>query len=131
MRTRLTWQQRFAKANAPGDGKLTLEQAQSGYPTVARSFSDIDLDAKGYVTQDDIKAWHKARRDARQQAKKWSDDPLRPRAAFQRVYPDPPQPSTTKVGTPPRSQDVPKAPAQATTPRTDTPLRSRRDQPPR
>ena len=107
-RQRVTWQQRFAKANAPGDGRLTLEQARGGYPTVARNFQDIDLDGKGYVTQDDIRAWHKARREDRAEAKKPADDPLRPRAAFQRIFPEPPQANATMIGATARGNELPK-----------------------
>ena len=106
-RQRITWQQRFAKANVPGDGRLTLEQARAGYPTVARNFQDIDLDGKGYVTQDDIRAWHKVRREARMDSKKPIDDPLRPRAAFQRTLPEAPQANATMVGGTTRAKEFP------------------------
>ena len=64
-RTRLTWEQRFAQANTTNDGHLTLEQAKAGYATVARHFQDIDLDSKGYVTKDDVRAWHKVQGHAK------------------------------------------------------------------
>ncbi len=107
MRQRVTWQQRFVKANVPGDGRLTLEQARTGYPTVARNFQDIDLDGKGYVTQDDIRAWHKVRREARVDTRKPDDDPLRPRAAFQRSYPETPHANTTTIGGTTRAKEFP------------------------
>lgn len=47
---------RFAAADKNGDGKLTLAEAQAGMPRVAKNFSKIDRDGKGYVTVDDIKA---------------------------------------------------------------------------
>ena len=106
-RQRVTWQQRFVKANVPGDGRLTLEQARTGYATVARNFQDIDLDGKGYVTQDDIRAWHKVRREARLDTKKPVDDPLRPRAAFQRTLPEAPQANATMVGGTTRAKEFP------------------------
>jgi hypothetical protein len=106
-RQRVTWQQRFVKANQTGDGRLTLEQARTGYPTVARNFQDIDIDGKGYVTQDDIRAWHKVRREARVDTKKPVEDPLRPRAAFQRTYPDSPQANTTTIGGTTRGKEFP------------------------
>jgi hypothetical protein len=59
---RETMEERFAKANATHDGHLTLAQAKTGYPTVARHFAEIDTAKKGYVTEDEIKAWEKAER---------------------------------------------------------------------
>ena len=38
------------------NGKLTLEEAKAGMPRVASAFSKIDVDNKGYVTLDQIKA---------------------------------------------------------------------------
>jgi len=57
---RLTWEQHFQQANVTHDGHLTLEQARSGYPVLARHFAAIDQDHKGYVTEDDIRAYNKA-----------------------------------------------------------------------
>jgi hypothetical protein len=54
--------QRFEQANTTHDGHLTLEQAQAGYKSVARHFSAIDRDKKGYITEDDIKAYYKGQR---------------------------------------------------------------------
>ncbi len=81
---RLTWEQRFAQANASHDGHLTLEQAKAGYPSVARHFADIDTDKKGFVTQDDIRAWHKQTRAAHQPK---PEPKLKPKHAFQREIP--------------------------------------------
>ncbi len=36
-----------------------------GYITIARHFKAIDSGSKGYVTIDDVRAWHKKRREAR------------------------------------------------------------------
>jgi hypothetical protein len=83
---RMTWENRFAEANAAHDGHLTLDEAKAGYKTIARHFHDIDTDAKGYVTENDIRAWHATQKAARHQ--KETEDPLRPRPAFQRVAPD-------------------------------------------
>jgi hypothetical protein len=68
---RLTMNERFAKANSTHDGRLTLAQAKTGYPTVARHFTEIDTAKKGYVTEPQIQAWEKAERELhheRQQA---------------------------------------------------------------
>jgi hypothetical protein len=35
---------------------LTLEEAKAGMPRIASAFSKIDVDKKGYVTLDQIKA---------------------------------------------------------------------------
>ncbi|MBN8873361.1 MAG: hypothetical protein J0H67_11035 [Rhodospirillales bacterium] len=92
---RPAWEQRFAKANTTGDGRLTLEQAKAGYTTVARHFAEIDRDSKGWVTTDDLRAWHKARRAARSAPNATSgtatNDALRPRPAIHRAFPTPQQ----------------------------------------
>ena len=67
-RTHLTMQQRFEKANVTHDGHLTLEQAKTGYKSVAKHFSTIDKDKKGYVTEDDIHAYYKAQRTLHHQS---------------------------------------------------------------
>jgi len=47
---------KFKAADKNNDGKLTLEEAKAGMPRVARGFSKIDAQNKGYVTADEIKA---------------------------------------------------------------------------
>ena len=47
---------RFKAADKNADGKLTLEEAKAGMPRVADAFSHIDIEKKGYVTLDQIKA---------------------------------------------------------------------------
>jgi hypothetical protein len=59
----------FADANTTHDGHLTLEQATSGYKSVAKSFNQIDVAHHGYITMDDIKAWRAAKKAARVAAK--------------------------------------------------------------
>ena len=49
-------EERFAAADTNADGKLTLEEAKAGMPRIASAFSKIDVDKKGYVTLDQIKA---------------------------------------------------------------------------
>jgi hypothetical protein len=66
---RQTWQQRYAAANVAHDGHLTLAEARTGYGLVAKHFGDIDNEHKGYVTQNDIRAWHIMRRAAHRLAK--------------------------------------------------------------
>ncbi len=78
--TRVTWQQHFAQANSAHDGHLTLEQAKSGYPSLFRHFAEIDAGGKGFVTVEDVKAWHKQQRAMHQPA---PENKLRPRHTFQ------------------------------------------------
>ena len=56
----MTWEQRFQQANTTHDGHLTMEQARAGYRAVASHFAAIDQGKKGYVTEDDIRAYRKA-----------------------------------------------------------------------
>ncbi len=63
---RESMQQRFDAANTTHDGKLTLEQAKAGMPRVARHFSAIDKDNKGYVTIDEIHEYNSAQHKAHQ-----------------------------------------------------------------
>ncbi len=55
-------EQHFEQANVTHDGHLTLEQAKTGYKSIARHFAAIDQDKKGYVTVDDIRAYNKTQR---------------------------------------------------------------------
>jgi hypothetical protein len=65
--TRMTLKERFAQANTTNDGHLTMEQAKAGLPRVAKNFTVIDKDNKGYVTLTDIQDYYKAQRAARRQ----------------------------------------------------------------
>ena len=47
---------RFKAANKKGDGKLTLEEAKAGMPKVAANFDRIDIQKRGYITVEQIKA---------------------------------------------------------------------------
>jgi len=49
-------EQRFKAANTTGDGKLTKEQAKAGMPRIYSNFDKIDVDHKGYITLDQLKA---------------------------------------------------------------------------
>lgn len=82
---RLTWEAHFAQANAAHDGHLTLEEAKTGFKTIARHYRDIDTDGKGYVTENDVRAWRAMPKPARHPRE--PDDPLRPRPAFQNIAP--------------------------------------------
>jgi hypothetical protein len=71
---RRTADQHFADANTTHDGRLTLDQATAGYKSIAKSFSQIDVNRHGYVTTDDIKTWKAAKKAARLAAKHASTD---------------------------------------------------------
>jgi Ca2+-binding EF-hand superfamily protein len=47
---------RFKAADKNADGKLTLQEAKDGMPRVADAFSHIDIEKKGYVTLDQLRA---------------------------------------------------------------------------
>jgi len=47
---------RFKAADKNADGKLTLQEAKDGMPRVADAFSHIDIEKKGYVTLEQIRA---------------------------------------------------------------------------
>jgi Ca2+-binding EF-hand superfamily protein len=48
---------RFKAADKNADGKLTLQEARDGdMPRIADAFGHIDVEKKGYVTLDQIKA---------------------------------------------------------------------------
>jgi hypothetical protein len=85
---RMTWVHKFELANTTHDGHLTLDQAKAGYASIVRHFQEIDTGRKGFITQDDIRAWHKQRRAARAAAQAPGPDPLRPRPVFQRSLPE-------------------------------------------
>ena len=60
---RVGGQGKFDAANVTHDGRLTRDQAQAGgLRAVARNFDAIDRDHKGYVTKQDLREWHRARR---------------------------------------------------------------------
>lgn len=109
---RLTWEERFARANTTQDGKLTQDQARAGYKTIARQFDQIDRGHKGYVTEQDVRAWREANREKRRAQreaaqreaaqkeagpKDAAQDPLRPRKAYQRTQSDQAGTVTTQV----------------------------------
>jgi hypothetical protein len=53
--------ERFKKADANGDGRLSREEAKKGMPQVARSFDRIDANKDGMVTLEELEAASKAR----------------------------------------------------------------------
>jgi hypothetical protein len=57
--------ERFKRADANGNGRLTREEATKGMPLVARDFDRIDANKDGGVTLEELEAALKARADAR------------------------------------------------------------------
>lgn len=53
---------RFEEANTTHDGRLTPEQAQASWPSIAKHFADIDKDKHGYVTIDEIRLYRREHR---------------------------------------------------------------------
>jgi hypothetical protein len=53
---------RFDEANTTHDGRLTPQQAQASWPAIAKHFSEIDKDHRGYVTVDDIRLYRREHR---------------------------------------------------------------------
>jgi hypothetical protein len=94
---RQTLQQHFTSANQSHDGHLTAEEAKGGYADVSKHFDDIDVEHKGYVTENDIRAWEIMRKAGRRLMKA-PEDKLRPRSAVQRTFPD--FPTMTIAGKP-------------------------------
>jgi hypothetical protein len=56
--------ERFKKADANGDGRLSREEAQKGMPQLARDFDRIDANKDGLVTMEELEAARKARAGA-------------------------------------------------------------------
>jgi hypothetical protein len=53
------WRQKFDAANTTHDGHLTLAQAQAaGLTPVVANFTSIDTGNRGYVTFNEVMAWH-------------------------------------------------------------------------
>ena len=57
--------ERFKKADANGDGRLSREEAKKGMPQLARDFDRIDANKDGMVTLEELEAASKARADGR------------------------------------------------------------------
>jgi EF hand len=49
--------ERFARADANADGKLTKDEAKGKMPRVHQHFDSIDAQKKGYVTKEEILAY--------------------------------------------------------------------------
>jgi len=56
--------ERFKKADANADGRISREEAQKGMPQLARDFDRIDANKDGMVTPEELEAVRKARAGA-------------------------------------------------------------------
>ena len=56
--------ERFKKADANGDGRLSREEAKKGMPQIARDFDRIDTNKDGMVTVEELEAARKSRTGA-------------------------------------------------------------------
>jgi hypothetical protein len=99
---RQTWEQHFTQADLAHDGRLTREEAKGGYALVAKHFDEIDVDHKGYVTADDIRAWRVIRKTTRRQARPAADSP-KPQHALRPRHQDSPVPVSFDHPAPPRA----------------------------
>ncbi|MBI2295683.1 MAG: hypothetical protein HYU76_06555 [Betaproteobacteria bacterium] len=54
-------EQRFQRADANGDGRLTRAEAQKGMPGLARHFGEVDANQDGVVTMEELRAARRAR----------------------------------------------------------------------
>lgn len=66
---RMTWEAHFAQANLAHDGHLTLAEAKGGDTLVAKHFDEIDTAHRGYVTEDDIRAWREQHKTTHRRTK--------------------------------------------------------------
>lgn len=57
-------EERFKRADANKDGRLTREEARKGMPVVSRNFDQIDANKDGVVTMEEIDAARKSRAGA-------------------------------------------------------------------
>jgi hypothetical protein len=58
-------EERYRSADTNGDGALDLAEAQQGMPRMAEHFAEIDADADGLVTREELQAAMLARRAER------------------------------------------------------------------
>ena len=52
-------EERWKKADTDGDGALSREEAEAGAPRIAKRFDQLDANADGKVTPEEVKAAHK------------------------------------------------------------------------
>ena len=95
---RVTWEEHFAAANLAHDGHLTREEAQGGYGPIGKHFDDIDVDHKGYVTLNDVRAWRVMKKAAHRLTQPPREERLKPLRAMQLVPLAPTDPDARMAG---------------------------------
>ena len=51
-------QERLKAADKNGDGKISREEAAASLPKLAKRFDKIDVNKDGFITKEEMKAWH-------------------------------------------------------------------------
>lgn len=59
-------QQRLKAADKDGDGKISKSEAEASLPRLAKHFDQIDTNKDGFLTRDEMHAWHQKQAAARQ-----------------------------------------------------------------
>ena len=54
-------QERLKAADKNGDGKISREEATASLPKLSKHFDKIDADKDGFISKDEMKAWHDKR----------------------------------------------------------------------
>ncbi|HEX9389837.1 MAG TPA: EF-hand domain-containing protein [Usitatibacteraceae bacterium] len=62
-------QEHLKAADKNGDGKISLDEAKASLPMIARNFDKIDADKDGFITREELKAWHDRRDERKAPAK--------------------------------------------------------------
>ncbi|MBL8515093.1 MAG: EF-hand domain-containing protein [Betaproteobacteria bacterium] len=58
-------QERLKAADKDGDGKISKAEADTSLPRIAKQFGDIDTNKDGFVTKEELRAWHQKNGGAR------------------------------------------------------------------
>ncbi|HEX4858204.1 MAG TPA: EF-hand domain-containing protein [Usitatibacteraceae bacterium] len=53
-------QSRLKAADKDGDGRISKAEADAALPRIAKHFAEIDTNKDGYLTRDELRAWHQA-----------------------------------------------------------------------
>ena len=61
--------ERFKAADKDGDGKISREEANAALPRIARNFDAIDTNKDGFVTKEELRAYHEKNAAARKEHK--------------------------------------------------------------
>jgi EF hand len=53
--------ERIKAADKDNDGRISGAEADASLPRIAKRFGDIDANKDGFLTRDELRAWHRAR----------------------------------------------------------------------